>query len=77
MTTCQRKINLESGFTIDREKGLVRKNGTTETYELVQTQVGIIRDKHGNVIGTAVIAFSNRTARSRLNLSKLGVLARS
>ena len=55
MTTCQLKTNLESGFTINREKGLVRKNGTTETYELVQTQDGIIRDEHGNVIGTEVL----------------------
>ena len=55
MTTCQRKINLESGFTINREKGLVRKNGTTETCELVQTQVGINREKHGNAIGTEVL----------------------
>ena len=54
MATYQLQINFESGFTIDRENGLVRENGNAIA-DLLQTQVALIRDNHGRVIGTEVL----------------------
>ncbi len=54
MTTYQLPINFNFDFTIDRENGLVRENGNVVA-ELLQTQVALIRDKHGCVIGTEVL----------------------
>lgn len=47
----------ESGFTIDRENEVVYENGTTATAKIIQTQVAIVRDKYGEMIGTEVLHY--------------------
>lgn len=54
MKTYQLQINFESDLTIDRENELVLENETVIAI-LIQTQVSLIRNKHGRVIGTEVL----------------------
>jgi hypothetical protein len=59
MTERKFKPNIEMGFTIDRENKQVQENGTMATAKIIQTQVAIVRDKYGVVIGTDEMALQS------------------